>query len=403
MPDAATKPYYLFIIVLAQFAGTSLWFAGNAVIGDLNNELANPVNIATITSAVQFGFITGTLIFSFLHVADKYKSTEVFLYSSVIAALANVLTVVVPMTGFSLLLLRFTTGFFIAGIYPVGMKIAADVFPTKMGHALGYLVGALVLGTAFPHLLRSQFESYSYSLIIIFTSVLAVAGGLLIYYFIPAKKALTGFTFRSSTLYKLFKSAPFRSAAFGYFGHMWELYTLWAFIPIAIIHFNLLNNSSLPVSLLSFFMIAVGSIGCVTGGYVSQKTGSKKVAVMALIISGLCCLLSPLFFETSSVIFISFFLIWGFFVVADSPQFSALVAATAPQENKGTALSLVVSIGFAITIVSLNVVERVSPEYFKYSFLLLAPGPVIGLLALMKKRSLKSTVDISKIKDSIPV
>jgi MFS family permease len=403
MPEAAPKPYYLLIIVLAQFAGTSLWFAGNAVIGDLNNELANPVNIATITSAVQFGFITGTLIFSFLHLADKYKSTEVFLYSSLIAALANVLTVIVPMTGFSLLFLRFATGFFIAGIYPVGMKIAADVFPGKMGHALGYLVGALVLGTAFPHLLRSQFQSYSYSLIIIFTSVLAAVGGILIYYFIPAKKAIASFTFRNSTLYKMFKSTPFRSAAFGYFGHMWELYTLWAFIPIAIVHFNVINNSSLPVSLLSFFIIGIGSIGCVAGGYLSQRTGSKKVAVFALLISGLCCLLSPFLFEASSFIFIFFFLVWGFFVVADSPQFSALVAATAPQENKGTALSLVVSIGFAITIVSLNMIERVPAEYFKYSFLLLAPGPLFGLIALIKKRSLKTTIDSSKVKDSIPV
>jgi MFS family permease len=184
---------------------------------------------------------------------------------------------------------------------------------------------------------------------------------------------------------------------------MWELYTLWAFIPIAIVHFNVLNNSSLPVSLLSFFIIGIGGIGCVAGGYISQRTGSKKVAVFALLVSGLCCVLSPFLFEASSLIFIFFFLVWGFFVVADSPQFSALVAATAPQENKGTALSLVVSIGFAITIVSLNVVERVPAEYFKYSFLLLAPGPLFGLIALMKKRSLKTTVDSSKVKDSIPV
>src|SRR5215208_5394839 len=166
------------LIVFSQFAGTSLWFAGNAIIHDI--QPASSGSFSNITSIVQFGFIAGTLIFSLLTIADRFAAPKVFFFSSVIASIANLLLIVLAKDTAWLYLLRFITGFFLAGIYPVGMKIAADCFPQKLGNALGFLVGALVLGTAFPHVLKSQLHSFQWQNVLFFTSFLALSGGVLI-------------------------------------------------------------------------------------------------------------------------------------------------------------------------------------------------------------------------------
>ena len=274
------QPAYLLpLIVFSQFAGTSLWFAGNAIIADIqptSNALAN------ITSIVQFGFIAGTLIFSLLTIADRFSASKVFFFSSVIAAFANLLIIWMGKDVATLFILRFITGFFLAGIYPVGMKIAADCFPQKLGRALGFLVGALVLGTAFPHLLKSQMQNFHWQNVLISTSALAFFGGLLILIFTPLYKRTSTNALRLTTAFKIFSSPNLRSAAFGYFGHMWELYTFWAFVPAIILLYNDIHKTSINISLWSFIIIAIGSLGCVAGGMLSQKFGSKKIALYAL-------------------------------------------------------------------------------------------------------------------------
>ena len=376
------KNFQLTVLVFAQFAGTSLWFAGNAIIKDLQQQSGN-TSVAQLTSLVQFGFIAGTLVFALFTLADRYRSSQVFFFSALIAAAANALIIFTAKDIWIVGALRFTTGFFLAGIYPVGMKIAADRFPEKLGNALGFLVGALVLGTAFPHLLRSQVYALPWKQVLVFTSVLAVMGGLLVLLLLPSEKTNVRGRFEPSAIFLLFRSANFRAASFGYFGHMWELYTFWAFLPLLLAMHPALQQ----LSYWSFTIIAAGAAGCVAGGILSKKTGSKPVAFYSLLVSGACCLLFPFCLQLPLSLFLLFMLIWGLTVVSDSPQFSTLVAQSAPPQYKGTALTFVTSIGFAITIVSLQAMEGFIEMTTKPTWLL-AAGPLVGLLALSQKRNL---------------
>jgi len=375
------------LIVISQFAGTSLWFVGNAILPDIQKHLSVQNNAAgNITSVVQFGFIAGTLIFAIFSIADRFASAKVFFVSSLIAAFSNVAIIWFAKNLAGLYLLRFLTGFFLAGIYPVGMKIASDWYDKGLGKALGLLVGALVFGTALPHLLRSNMYALPWTQVLVFTSSFAVAGGLLVLLFVgkgPYRKPATRFQF--SAIFQVFKSADFRSAAFGYFGHMWELYTLWAFVPYIFSFYNSGSHPALNIPLWSFIIIAAGGIGCIAGGYVSQKTGSSRVAFFALLTSGLCCLCSYAIFHLPPIFFLLTLILWGVAVAADSPQFSTLVARTAIPEYKGTALTIVTCIGFAITIVSIQFINYLQ-DWIKIDslFVLFAPGPLIGLMFLFR-------------------
>ena len=375
------RTYFLFIIVLSQFAGTSLWFAGNAVISEIQKE-SGAVSAANLTSFVQFGFITGTLIFAVLTVADRFKPSLLFFLSSCAAAVANASIVFVAKDLAWISALRFATGFFLAGIYPVGMKIAADWFPQKLGNALGFLVGALVLGTAFPHLLKSQLNLVSWRKLMLFTSLLAFAGGFLLYLTVPSKPLVTKNKFEPKAFLLLFRSKNFRSAAFGYFGHMWELYTFWTFLPL-ILHLYNKNGHDVNSSLWSFLVIAAGCAGCIIGGIISKRMGSKRVAFISMVTSFFCCVAAPLSFALVQPLFLFFLFIWGTTVVSDSPQFSTLVAQSTIQQYKGTALTIVTSIGFFITIVSIQLLNSLI-NYGEKSLWILAPGPFFGLLALAR-------------------
>ena len=384
------KNLILTVIVLAQFFCTSLWFAGNAVMPDIIKTLQLvPGALANLTSAVQFGFITGTFIFAVLAIADRFSPSRVFFTSAVIAGLFN-LVVIMPGVHFSgLLLSRFLTGFFLAGIYPVGMKIAADHFQEKLGKSLGFLVGALVLGTAFPHLLKGLPGGLPWRYVIFFTSALSALGGFFILLLVadgPYRKP--GQLLKTSAFLTGFNIPGFRSVAFGYFGHMWELYTFWTFVPVMLAMYNKRYPAALlNVSALSFLVIAGGCFACVFSGLLSQKYGAKKIAGIALGSSGLCCLLSPLFLlNPSSTVLLSFLFFWGLVVIADSPLFSTLVAQTAPQQTRGTSLTIVNCVGFSITIISVQLISVLSGILdARYIYIVLALGPILGLIALFKK------------------
>lgn len=392
----STQNRVLPIIVFAQFCCTSLWFAGNAVMSDLVQAFNLESNaLGHLTSAVQFGFIFGTLVFAIFTIADRFATSKVFFVSAVLGALFNLGTTLDNNTFTSLLFFRFMTGFFLAGIYPVGMKIAADYFQKGLGKSLGYLVGALVLGTAFPHLLKGMGTDLPWKLILFITSSLAFFGGLSMLILVPNgpfRKQSMKVDF--SAFFKVFKNQKFRSAAFGYFGHMWELYAFWAFVPIMISTFLELNpNEEMNVSLFSFLIISLGGVACVVGGYISINSGTKKTAYSALLMSCILCLLSPLIFYFSSKIFLtSYLILWGLVVIADSPLFSTLVAQNAVAESKGTALTIVNCIGFFITIFSIQLLNMLSNSMdSRFIYVFLAIGPIIGLIAL-KRNGLDQTV-----------
>ena len=380
----------LFLIVLSQFAGTSLWFVGNAVLPELKTALhLNQYAVSLVTSAVMLGFVAGTLIFAFFSLADRFSPVKLFFFSSLLGALSNTAVVWLAKDAASLFALRFFTGFFIAGIYPVGMKIAADWYEKGLGKALGFLLGALVLGTAFPHLLKNRNFELPWRSVLYFTSAFATIGAFMMLLFVgdgPHRKRSGGFQWNAFA--KIFNSKKLRQASLGYFGHMWELYTFWAFVPVMIGLYVKKYHGSINVPLLSFLIIGSGCLSCIAGGYLSQKMGSAKVATTALLISGLCCILSPLIFSLPLWLFLSVLFAWGIAVIPDSPQFSTLVAQFAPEQLKGTALTIYNSIGFSISTISLLVIDRIfySTSFFggTNTFLLLAIGPVLGIVPMLR-------------------
>jgi MFS family permease len=377
------------IITISQFLCTSLWFAGNSIISDIAKDLGlEPQFLAHLTSAIQFGFIGGTLVFAILTVSDRFSPSLVFFCSSIIAGLFNLGISIEGIHSTEILLFRFLTGFFLAGIYPIGMKIASDYYKAGLGKSLGFLVGALVLGTAFPHLLKNLTIGFSWKYVVYSTSSLSVAGGLCILLLVPDgpyRKASQKFNF--TAFLKGFRQPNFRSASFGYFGHMWELYTFWAFVPVMLTTYNnRYPETNLNISLLSFLIIASGGPACIFSGLVSSYFGVKKTAAIALLLSCICCLISPFFlFSHSIVLFTAFLFIWGLTVIADSPLFSTLVAQNAPEESRGTSLTIVNCIGFAITIVSIQFINGLSNKLNpQYLYMLLSIGPLLGLFALLK-------------------
>jgi MFS family permease len=285
--------------------------------------------------------------------------------------------------------MRFLTGFFLAGIYPVGMKIAADHFEKGLGKALGFLVGALVVGTALPHLLKSLTTSLPWKTVLYFTSGLSIIGGTLMLLLVPAgpyQKRAQSLNYKA--VFSIFKSRPFRLAAVGYFGHMWELYAFWAFVPfLLMIYKNIHTDVQLNISALSFYTIAAGGLACIASGYLSQVFSTKKTAFTALFLSGCCCLFSPMAFYLPVIPFVAFLIFWGLVVIADSPLFSTLVAQNAELQIKGTAITIVTCIGFSITIASIESLNYLYGHFNpRYVFMVLAIGPVSGLLYMLPKK-----------------
>ena len=378
------------VIVISQFACTSLWFAGNAVLPELQLELDLKLySVSLITSAIMLGFVTGTLLLALFAVTDRYSPVKLFFFHSLVGAITNAAIIWFARDAISLFALRFLTGICLAGIYPVGMKIAADWFDKNLGKSLGFLLGALVLGTAFPHLLKSRLFEIPWRSVIYCTSLFTVAGAFLMLLMVgdgPYRKKFGKFQWNA--IATVFHSVNWRRTAYGYFGHMFELYSFWGFIPLILSLYVSMKGVSLNVPLLSFLIIGAGALGCITGGYLSQRVGSARVAFYSLLISGSCCLLSPLFFNLPVYFFILVLFIWGISAAADSPQFSALAATYASPELRGSALTFYNSVGFLITSFSLFITDRLfySKTFFGGSntFMVLSLGAIMVLPAVKK-------------------
>ncbi len=377
------------MIVLSQFAGTSLWFAVNAVMPDLQRAWGLPAAaVGMLTSVVQLGFVAGTLVFALLMLADRFRPQRVFLVCALLAAALNACVVLAPGRFDLLLVLRFGVGFLLAGIYPVGMKIAASWYRQRLGAVMGVLIGALVLGTALPHGLRALAGDGAaaagdlppWQWVVLGVSALAALGGIATAWLVPVNPdAVAGARMTPRALALIWSDRRLRASVFGYFGHMWELYAFYVLVPLVLAT----RISGTAVSAAAFWAIAAGFAGCVAGGLLVRRFGSASVAQFQLATSAACCLAAPLMLAAPLPLFMVWLLLWGTTVVGDSPQFSTLTAQNSPPAVVGSVLTFTNCIGFAISVVSIELFVRAA-QVWPLAALLpgLALGPLVGLWML---------------------
>ena len=373
---------------MAQFLGMTLWFSATAVTPLLVREFDIPAGqVARLTMAVQAGFVAGTLISALGNLADIFNARTLMFIGALTGAIANAAVIVAPGST-SVIVLRFITGASLALVYPPGMKIAAGWFRDQRGFALGLLIGALTLGKAFPHLLTALFgDNWHQPMLLV--SALAAAGGVMVLAIVrdgPYVAATAPFD--PHAIRKIFASRGARLATFGYLGHMWELYAMWTWIAVfAAASFSAsgMANANAAASMAAFLAIGSGAAGCGLAGFLADRLGKARIAMWAMIASATCAALTVVVFAGSPFWLYVLVMVWGFSVVADSAQFSALVSEHAPREHVGTALTLQTCVGFLLTMVTIELLPRLAAiTSWRYASLLLVPGPLLGAWAMAR-------------------
>jgi MFS family permease len=376
----------------------ALWFSGSAVVPALSREWQlSPSQISWLAIAVQLGFVAGTLISATLNLPDIISTRHLFAVSSFLGAVVNGIFGYYVAEPSSAIVLRFLTGICLAGVYPPGMKIMATWFRERRGMALGVLVGALTMGKATPYLVNAV-GSANWRSNVLFVSLLAVIGGLVVLFFVDdGPYALPPAKFDVSQIVRVFGNRGVRLANLGYFGHMWELYGMWIWIPVMIrASLAIRGGDARLAELGSFLVIGAGAIGCVIAGLIADRVGRTLVTSWAMAISGTCCLVIGLLYGGNPILLLFVAAIWGATVVADSAQFSSCVTELGDPQYIGTALTIQMCIGFLLTTISIELIPKFETAWgWRYAFMILAPGPFLGVIAMLRLRQLPEAIKIA--------
>ena len=382
----------LVVLASAMVLSMATWFSASAVLPQLRSAwLLSTGTAAWLTIAVQLGFVAGAVASAGLNLADVITPRRLILIGAVGAALAN-LGLVLANGAATAIPLRFMTGVFLAGVYPPALKAMATWFRRGRGTALGIMVGALTLGSALPHLVNGL-GGFQWQAVIVATSGLTVAGGLLAELgFREGPFPFPAAPFDPRQTARVLSNRGFRLASIGYFGHMWELYAMWAWIGAFLadtLTLHDVGNVGELASLAAFAVIGIGALGCWLGGVLGDRWGRTRTTALAMTISGTCALLIGALRDGPLGLLVVVALVWGFTVVADSAQFSTIVTEVVDQRYVGSAVTLQLAVGFVLTVITIWLIPVLRDDFgWGWAFVVLVPGPILGVAAVLRLKSL---------------